>query len=69
MEYKGHIEQGTVVLEDTLNLPDGTPVTIQVPEIFQESELHPDIRRLAGLLPEHFDVDRVRLESIMEKHG
>jgi len=69
MQYKGHIEHGTVVLEDSLNLPDETPVKIQVPDAFQESELHPDIRRLAGLLPEHFDIDRARLESIMEKHS
>lgn len=69
MQYNGHIERGTVVLEAPLDLPDGTPVTIQAPDAFQDSELHPDIQRLAGLLPEHFDVDRARLESIMEKHG
>ena len=26
MQYKGHIEHGTVVLEDAVDLSDGTPV-------------------------------------------
>lgn len=69
MHYMGHIEHGTVVLDEALNLPDGTRVTIaavRAPEIL---ELHPDIQRLAGLLPDNVDIDRLRLESVLEKHS
>lgn len=69
MNFAGHIEGGRVVLDETFDLPDGTRVLIQPLENQPAPELHPDIRRLAGLLPEHIDVDTLRLESVLEKHG
>ncbi len=29
MTYRGHIQNGTVVLDERPNLPDGTPVSVQ----------------------------------------
>ena len=69
MHYMGHIEHGNVVLDEALNLPDGTRVTIAALASPTGPELHPDIKRLAGLLPENVDIDRLRLESILEKHS
>lgn len=69
MHYMGHIEHGTVVLDEALNLPDGTRVTIAALGAPESLELHPDIQRLAGLLPENVDIDRLRLESVLEKHS
>lgn len=69
MHYMGHIEHGNVVLDEALNLPDGTRVTIATLASTERPELHPDIQRLAGLLPENVAIDRLRMESILEKHS
>ena len=69
MHYMGHIEHGNVVLDEALNLPDGTRVTIAALGAPEGTELHPDFQRLAGLLPENVDIDRLRLESVLEKHS
>lgn len=69
MYYMGHVEDGAVVLDEALNLPDGTRVTIATLPSPEGLGLHPDIQRLAGLLPENVDIDRLRMESILEKHS
>lgn len=68
MNFSGHIQGGRVVLDESFDLPDGTRVLIMPLENQPALELHPDISRLAGLLPEHIDIDKIRLESILEKH-
>ncbi len=29
MIYRGHVKEGTIILDEDISLPDGTPVTIQ----------------------------------------
>ena len=69
MQYSGHIEQGKVVLDGAPSLPDGARVRVELLETEIGVDLHPDIKRLAGLLPEGIDFDQLRLESILEKHS
>jgi hypothetical protein len=42
MIYRGHVKDGTIVLDEDVSLPDGTPVTIQPVEpadMAQQSEI------------------------------
>ena len=32
MVYRGHVKNGTIILDEDVTLPDGTPVTIQPAE-------------------------------------
>lgn len=69
MHCKGHVEGGVIVLEEPVELPDGTPVRVEVVATAGARELHPDIQRLAGLIPAHVDIDQARLDSALEKHS
>jgi hypothetical protein len=33
MIYRGHVQGGTIILDEDVSLPDGTPVTIQPVEL------------------------------------
>lgn len=56
MTYRGHIEAGRVVLDDTLSLPDGTIVTVQPAPVEEEREaagstLYDRLRGIIGIAP------------------
>ena len=36
MTFQGHIQNGVVILEEALTLPDGTPVRVEVVETAQQ---------------------------------
>jgi len=48
MAYRGHIENGTVVLDEPVDIPDGTAVTVE-PE-------HPSAKTAVQLLSELADL-------------
>ena len=69
MNYQGHVEGGVIVLDEQVDLPEGTLVRIEAMPAGGTRKLHPDIQRLAGLIPAHVDVDQARLDSVLEKHS
>lgn len=69
MHYKGHVEAGVIVLDEPAELPDGTLVRVEALAPARLRELHPDIQRLAGLIPDSIHLDQARLDSAIEKHS
>jgi hypothetical protein len=74
MSYRGHIKNGVAVLDTAVDLPDGTPVRIEVVEtngqFFQnktvdelaaEQHVHPiaGLEALAGNWPDNDSVDEL----------
>jgi predicted DNA-binding antitoxin AbrB/MazE fold protein len=51
MVIRGHAEKGVIHLDEDVELKDGTRVTVEVPSGLSEETLHPDIKRLSGILP------------------
>ena len=66
--YRGHIHNGTVVLDDPIDLPDGTEVKIDAMEDEALENLHPELRRFLGILPEDIDARQEYYEGMLRKH-
>lgn len=84
MTAKGHVENGVVVLDAPAVLPEGAKVLIRLLdetrsladtslEPFPADDpfhgLNPALRRLRGLLPHDFDLERDREAALCEKHN
>ncbi|HEO69994.1 MAG TPA: hypothetical protein ENN80_01935 [Candidatus Hydrogenedentes bacterium] len=55
MAYRGHVENGTVVLDEPIDIPHGTPVTV-VTVASQADDLVALARKVyEGLSPEEID--------------
>ena len=67
MTYKGHIENGAVVVDEPVDLPDGTAVVFQ-PVRLPAGKLHPDLERFAGVIPADLDTKDSYYKHILEKH-
>jgi hypothetical protein len=48
MTYRGHMKNGMAVLDTTVELPDGTPVRVEVDRIDSEFWQHKSIDELAN---------------------
>ena len=68
MTYRGHVENGVVVLDDQTDLPDGIEVTIEVPRRIDTIQIHPDVKRFSGILPKTVDDRSVYIEGQAAKH-
>ena len=68
MTVLGHIENGTVVLDERVELPEGAQVRVEILEDADMAKLHPEIRKVYGILRHVEDMDQARLEAIREKH-
>lgn len=82
MVTHGHVQNGVVVLDKGVSLPEGQKVTGNVVEPIPPSErryyVSPDRRKaILGLIgiwktenpPSDEEVDQIRYEAIMKKHG
>ena len=49
MSHKGHVEKGVVVLDEPMDLPDGTVVELR-PISLPPGQHHPDVERFAGVI-------------------
>lgn len=67
MTYKGHIENGVVVADEPVDLPDGTVIVFQ-PVKLPSGNLHPDLERFAGVIPADLDTEDGYYKYLMEKH-
>lgn len=57
MTIKGHVEKGIVVLDEPVQLSDGTKVVVQVETPVSIDEIHPEVLRFAGIWPPHASID------------
>ena len=68
MTYRGHVENGLVVLDEPVELTEGTQVRIEVlPEVLSGA-LHPEILRFTGILPSDIDVRAEHAEGVVDEH-
>lgn len=68
MTVRGHIENGTVVLDERVDLPEGARVRIEIEDRADLSALHPELRRICGILADVEDLDEAKLDALHEKH-
>ena len=66
MPYKGHVENGTIVLDDAVELPEGTVVRVE--PVVSPRTHHPDIARFSGILAADVDAERGYYQHLWEKH-
>ena len=67
MVYKGHVENGVIVLDEDVTLPEGTTVEInslRLPPELKNSTRHP----FAGIIPVDLDLKKAYYEHLWEKH-
>ena len=68
MTRKGHVQNGGIILDEPLNLPDGT-VVILSPVGLPEGKHHPDVERFAGVIPAESGEERKEyLDHLRKKH-
>jgi hypothetical protein len=63
MTYRGHIENGAIVLDDPVSLAEGASVRIEVLQEDPSGSLHPDILRFTGVLPSGIDARAAYAEA------
>lgn len=68
MSYKGRIANGTIVLDEAIDLPEGASVRVVVVPEDESEPLHPDIIRFTGILPENIDARDEYVEGMRKKH-
>ncbi len=68
MSYRGHIEKGRVIVDDPVELPEGAEVKIDLVHEKIEIELHPDIVRFSGIVPEDLDAGDEYYRNRIRKH-
>lgn len=69
MTFKGRIENGRVVLENTVLLPEGTSVLVELIPIRSTDDLHPDIQKFTGIVPQNVDAQTEHRAANQAKHG
>lgn len=68
MTYQGHIENGQIVLDDAVQLPDGARVLIELIPRVQTKALHPEIQQFTGIIPTEVDARTEHLAALQAKH-
>lgn len=69
MAYRGHVENGVVVLDEPAKLAEGARVRMNVIREDADEALHPDIIRFTGILPANIDARSEYLEAMKKKHS
>ncbi|MBI2434363.1 MAG: hypothetical protein HYV26_16015 [Candidatus Hydrogenedentes bacterium] len=69
MIVRGHASNGVIVLEEGVCLPEGTTVSVEVPEDYSKHPIHPEVRRMMGVLPAELDVEEAFVSEILAKHA
>jgi len=69
MTFRGHVENGAIVLDDTATLPEGAHVVIEVKSIQDLDMLHPEVVRISGLISAPEYSEKVHLLAHAAKHS
>ncbi len=65
--YRGHIHNGAVVLDDPIDLPDGTEVKVDAVKD-ELNGIHPDVLAMTGIIPEIEDPKREYYRYLKKNH-
>lgn len=68
MTYTGHVANGAVVLDEPVDLRDGTVVRVEVVVEAPSTGLHPDIQKFTGVLPVDVVVRDAYADGVLKKH-
>ncbi len=68
MTYRGHVENGKIVLDEPVNLPDGAEVSIDLLNQIEIEQFHPDILKFTGIVPQDIDGEKEYRKAIIRKH-
>lgn len=66
MTQKGHVRNGGIVLDEPLNLPDGTVVEL-LPVSLPAGRHHPDVERFAGIISRDAGDEKKKYHEHLEK--
>ena len=66
MTVRGHIHNGDIVLDEDVSLPEGASVTVHI--LPNGEEIHPEIRKMYGILPANIDIEDVRWQHVRQKY-
>lgn len=69
MTYKGHVQNGVVVLDEPVHLAEGAQVRVEVLHETRQEALHPEIERFTGVLPSDIDVRAEYAEDVTKKNA
>lgn len=67
MSYRGHVENGVIVLDEPVDLPDGTVVEFR-PVNLPAGQHHPDVERFAGVIGKDLGGEEEYFEHLRKKH-
>lgn len=67
MSYRGRVENGVIVADGAVDLPDGTVVEFQ-PIKLPSGHHHPDVERFAGVIASDVTVDDY-FDYLRKKHA
>lgn len=67
MAHKGHVENGAIVLDEPVDLPDGTVVELR-PVSMPPGRHHPDVERFAGVIGKDSGGEEQYFEYLRKKH-
>ena len=69
MVYKGHVENGQIVLDSGVELPEGATVVVEFIATPRVDSLHPDLERFTGIIPRDTDAQAEYYDAMRAKHA
>jgi hypothetical protein len=69
MVYKGHVENGRIVLDSGAELPEGAAVVVEFVAAPRMDALHPDLQRFTGIIPRDTDARAEYHDAMRAKHA
>lgn len=69
MTYKGQVRQGKIELENAIKLPEGAIVKVELIGAAVTEDLHPDIVRFTGIIPDNVNGEVEYRKTLESKHG
>jgi hypothetical protein len=68
MPYHGWIKKGVIVLDETVPLPEGAEVMVDVVGQTSAENMHPDIQKYTGILPAEMNAGESYYQGLIDKH-
>lgn len=69
MVYRGHVENGQIVLDSGVELPEGATVAVEFIATPRKDSLHPDLQRFTGIIPRDTDARAEYHDAMRAKHA
>lgn len=69
MVYRGHVENGQIVLDPGVELPEGATVVVEFIATPRADSLHPDLERFTGIIPRDTDARTEYHDAMRAKHA